>query len=90
MRYAWDPRKAASNARKHGVSFAEAATTFRDPLAMTYPDPDHSSDEERFITLGTSTRGRLLFVAHADYGDLVRIISARKATRREAHVFTQG
>ena len=57
---------------------------------MTYPDPDHSADEERFITIGYSTRGRLLFVAHADYDDLVRIISARKATRREGHAFTQG
>ena len=90
MRYEWDPQKAASNARKHGVTFSEAATVFRDPLAMTYFDPDHSLDEERFITIGHSSRGRLLFVAHADDDDRLRIISARRATRREANAFTQG
>ena len=90
MRYAWDRHKAASNARKHGVTFLEAATVFRDPCAMTYLDPDHSADEERFITLGLSSGGRLLFVAHADNDDRIRIISARCATRREEHAYTEG
>jgi uncharacterized DUF497 family protein len=90
VRYAWDPAKAASNARKHGVTFPEAATVFRDGLAMTYPDPDHSISEERFITIGLSSRGHVLFVAHVDSDDHIRIISARRATRREANAYTQG
>ena len=89
MKYAWDPVKAASNARKHGITFSEAATVFRDALAMSYPDPDHSVGEERFITIGLSSRSRVLFVAHADIDDRIRIISARKATRREANAYTQ-
>ncbi len=90
MRYEWDPAKAARNERKHRVSFVEAATVFADPLAVTFDDPDHSSDEDRFITIGHSTAGRLLFVAHADRGAGIRIISARKATRRETHDFEEG
>ena len=90
MKYAWDRRKAANNARKHGVTFLEASTVFRDPLAMTYFDPDHSIGEERFITIGLSSRGRVLFVAHTDMDDRIRIISARSATRREAHAYTEG
>ena len=79
----WDPRKAAQNRRKHGVSFHEAATVFGDPLALTYHDPDHSIVEQRFITVGMSKAGRPLIVAHADRGENVRIISARKMTLRE-------
>jgi uncharacterized protein len=90
MRYEWDPAKAARNERKHRVSFVEAATVFADPLAMTYDDPDHSSDEDRFITIGYSTAGRLLFVAHAERGAGIRIISARKATRKETHDYEEG
>ncbi len=90
MRYEWDPAKAARNERKHRVSFVEAATVFADPLAVTFDDPDHSSDEDRFITIGHSTAGRLLFGAHADRGAGIRIISARKATRRETHDFEEG
>ncbi len=90
MKYAWNPAKAASNARRHGITFPEAATVFRDSLAMSYPDPDHSHGEERFITIGLSTRGRVLFVAHADIDDRIRIISARRATRREANAYTEG
>lgn len=63
---------------------------FRDPHAMTYPDPDHSIGEERYITIGESSLGRVLFAAHADSDDRARIISARKATRREAHAYTEG
>jgi len=84
--YEWDPQKAARNLRKHGVSFDETITVFLDPLALTFDDPDHSVDERRFITIGSSTKQRLLFVAHADRGeDRIRIISARRATRREKH-----
>ncbi|HVB88134.1 MAG TPA: BrnT family toxin [Candidatus Dormibacteraeota bacterium] len=83
MNFEWDPRKAAQNLRKHGVSFQEAATIFGDPLSVTYQDPDHSTAEQRFITVGMSSVGRILLLAHADRGESIRIISARKATRRE-------
>ena len=88
--YQWDPRKAASNLRKHGVSFQEAVTVFHDALALTYPDPDHSVLEQRFLTFGMSARGRVLVVAHADVAAEVRIISARRATKRETHGYTEG
>ena len=90
MIYEWDAAKAAANKRKHGVSFEEAQTVFLDPFAETFDDPDHSADERRFITIGASTRQRLLFVAHADRGvDRVRIISARLATRGETHAYQE-
>jgi len=88
--YEWDSRKADRNLRKHGVAFDEAVTVFRDPLALTYDDPDHSLDEHRFITVGTSTRQRLLFVAHADRGDnRIRIVSARRTTRGESNAYQE-
>lgn len=83
MNFEWDPVKAKRNLRKHGVSFVEAVTVFGDPLALTYPDPDHSISEQRFISIGLSSAGRVLIVAHADRGQSVRIISARKTTPRE-------
>ena len=83
MNFEWDPDKAAQNLRKHRVSFHEAATVFADQLAMTYHDPDHSIMEHRWITVGMSSAGRALIVAHADRGENVRVISARKTTRRE-------
>ena len=83
----WDPRKAAANKKKHGVSFHEAGTVLEDPLATTYPDPAHSHEEERFITIGRSALQRILVVAHADRGDTVRLISARRATRRERQFY---
>ncbi len=90
MIFEWDPRKAASNIRKHAVGFSEGATIFLDALAWTFPDPDHSETESRFITIGLSARGRIIVVAHADRGDTVRIISARRATRREMDEYTEG
>lgn len=81
--YEWDPAKAAATLRKHKVSFAEAASVFLDPLALTFPDPDHSGEEEREITIGFSSKQRALFVSHCERGDRIRIISARKATRKE-------
>jgi uncharacterized DUF497 family protein len=83
MRFEWDPEKAKLNLKKHGVSFDEAATAFYDPLSATFPDPDHSEDEERLITVGVSSRGRLLVVAHTERGNAVRIINARSATAHE-------
>ena len=81
VRFTWDPRKAASNLKKHGVSFPEAATAFEDKLGAYYPDTVH---EDRFILIGYSSRQRLLYVVHAEVReDVVRIISARRATRHE-------
>jgi uncharacterized protein len=81
--FEWDPVKAKQNRRKHRVSFQEAATVFGDPLALTYPDPDHSTSEQRFITVGMSSACRILIVAHADRHENIRIISARRTTPRE-------
>ena len=85
LRFAWDPRKAAANLRKHGVSFLEAQTVFADDQALLIDDPEHSTTEERFVLLGMSLGQRLLVVVHgyraAD--GLIRLISARKATRPE-------
>jgi uncharacterized DUF497 family protein len=83
VNFEWDPGKARRNRRKHRTSFQEAATVFGDPLAETYPDPDHSMLEQRFITVGMSGADRVLIVAHADRGENIRIISARKATQGE-------
>lgn len=83
MSFDWDDAKAASNETKHGVTFAEAASIFEDPLSLTIRDMQHSEDEERWIILGQSSRGRLLVVVHTERGDTLRIISARLATRQE-------
>ena len=89
MEFEWDADKAASNVAKHGVSFHEAATVFDDPLAMTYFDPDHSDEVDRFITFGLSRSGNVLVVSHTDRDDRTRIISARKATRKEKKSYEQ-
>ena len=83
MRFEWDSERAAENLRKHRVSFDEAATAFFDPLSMTVPDPDHSLGERRLITMGASSGGRLLVVAHTERGSTLRIISARSASASE-------
>ncbi len=90
MRVAWDPRKAAANLKKHGISFEEAITALADPLAITGADPDHSAGESRWITFGSSNRQRLLAVAHADDGDTIRITSARASTRPERRLYEEG
>ena len=90
MRFDWDKQKAARNLAKHGVSFQEAATVFGDPLSDTFDDPAHSSDERRFLIIGTSENGRLLFVSHTDDGVTTRIISARELTRNERKSYEQG
>ena len=89
MNFEWDDDKARRNQIKHGVSFAEAATVFGNPLAITYPDPDHSAHEQRWLTMGYSERERLLVIAHADGGENTRIISARKATRKERQAYEE-
>jgi uncharacterized protein len=83
MRFEWDRTKAASNLKKHRVSFDEAVSVLYDPLAATFRDPDHSLDENRLITVGYSARGRLLVVSHFGRGGSARLISARRATPRE-------
>jgi uncharacterized protein len=89
MRFSWDPKKAASNLNKHGVSFEEAVTVFGDPLSDTFPDPDHSSEEYRFVIIGSSESGRILVVAHTDDGELVRLISAREVTPGERQSYEE-
>ena len=90
MRFEWDPRKAAANLRKHRISFEEATTALRDNLAVTGRDPDHSTGESRYITFGVSSARRLLVVAHTERGGLVRIISARIATKSERKIYEEG
>ncbi len=91
LTFEWDSKKAQSNFRKHGVSFEEAATTFADPLSLTIHDPDHSSArEERFVSVGHSLRQKLLVVVHCDKGERIRIISSRRATRRERVQYEEG
>jgi uncharacterized DUF497 family protein len=88
--YGWHPVKAAANAKKHRVTFEEASSVFLDSLALTFWDPDHSEEEDREITIGRSARQRVLFVAHAGREGRVRIISARRATRREQRQYEEG
>jgi uncharacterized DUF497 family protein len=88
--YEWNAAKAKANAHKHGVSFEEASTVFLDPLAWTFSDPDHSAAEAREITIGYTVRHRVLLVAHCQRGDRTRIISARKATRKERKQYEEG
>jgi len=90
MDFEWDEAKAESNERKHGVAFSEALTVFADPLSVTGYDRRHAEDEDRFLTMGLSVDGRLLVVSHTDRSDVVRIISAREATRRERKDYEDG
>jgi hypothetical protein len=90
MSFEWDKKKAMSNLRKHGVSFEEASTALRDDFSATAHDPDHSENEDRFVTLGVSSLGRLLAVAHTERGDKIRIISARLATKAERYIYEKG
>lgn len=90
MRFEWNPAKANKNLQKHGVSFEEASSVFHDPLAVTGADPDHSEVEERTVTFGMSSQGRLLVVSHTERGDAIRIISARLATQHERYIYEEG
>jgi hypothetical protein len=90
MEFEWNPDKAAINLRKHGISFQEAATVFGDSLSVTFPDPDHSIGEDRYVIIGMSRLGQLLIVSHTDRGNRTRIISARRATRQERRFYEEG
>jgi uncharacterized protein len=83
MEFEWNKVKAKANSAKHGVSFAEAKTVFDDPFFVDFYDPDHSDDEERYIIVGQSERGRLLVVSYTERNQKIRLISAREATRME-------
>jgi hypothetical protein len=89
MKFDWDPDKARGNVAKHQVSFQEAATVFDAPLSITFLDPQHSIGEERLVIIGQSKNGRLLFVAHTDQDNLMRMISAREVTRREQRIYKE-
>ena len=89
MHFEWDPEKDEKNQATHGVSFDEASTVFGDPLAITIDDPDHSSDENRMLTIGYTNRQRLIIVAHTDRDERVRIISAREVTAAERRDYAE-
>jgi uncharacterized protein len=88
--FEWDETKARGNLRKHGVAFEEARSIFHDPFLLTFPDLDHSDDEDRFLSLGLSARGRVLVVAHTDRNGSIRLIGAPPATRRERASYEEG
>lgn len=92
IKFEWDPPKAAANLRKHQVSFDEARSVFYDEYAVQFFDEDHASDEERFLMLGMSSGAKLLIVCHCEreQGEVIRIISARKATKRESTFYPGG
>ena len=90
MEFEWDRKKAARNLARHGVSFQEATSVFDDLLSIAVPDPDHSGEENRFIIVGQSHRGRLLIVSHAERGDRIRLINARELTRTERNIYEEG
>lgn len=89
LRFEWDQKKNKSNAKKHGVSFEEAQSTFYDEQAIVFDDPDHSDEEDRFILLGTNHKLNTLVVCHCyrEKGIIIRIISARQATKEEEHYY---
>jgi uncharacterized protein len=89
-RFEWDTLKAAKNLQKHQVAFDEATTVFDDPMFLTLIDEEHSQDEERYITVGLSNRGRLLTIAHTDRAGQIRIISARKASGKEEKFYAEA
>lgn len=90
MVFEWDPEKANANERKHKVTFHEGAAIFGDPLALTFADPDHSENEERYITFGLSNSNRFLVVSHTQRGDKTRIIHVRLMTRKERLIYEEG
>jgi uncharacterized DUF497 family protein len=90
MHFEWGEEKALKNQQKHGISFSEALTCFYDPQQVAFYDPDHSEDEDREILIGHSNQGRLLLVIYTLREEAIRLISARKATQREAEGYAQG
>lgn len=89
LTFEWDEEKARTNLRKHRVSFEEAKTIFGDPFLMTFPDPDHSIDEARYLNIGQSAKGRLLVVIHTEREPNIRLISSRKAKAGERKVYEE-
>jgi len=90
LQFEWDPEKAKKNLKKHGVSFEEASTIFEDPQFISFLDDEHSAEEERHITIGLSEKLRLLMAAHTERKNLIRIISARKATKNEENFYNEA
>ncbi len=90
LNFEWDLDKEAKNISKHDVDFDEAGSVFNDPMFITFLDEEHSIDEERYLTIGLSNKGRLLLVAHAERNDRIRIISARKATKNEEKFYQEA
>ncbi len=90
LTFEWDEEKAKANLKKHKVSFEEAKTVFNDPFLWTFPDPEHSESEERYINIGRSARGRVLVVIHTERGSNIRLISCCKATANERRAYKQG
>ena len=90
QQFEWNAEKARSNLTRHGVSFEEAVTVFQDFMSFSISDPDHSQGEHRYIELGRSTSGRLLVVSYTERASVIRIISARRATRKEVRDYEEG
>jgi hypothetical protein len=88
--FEWDEYKANENLKNHRVSFEEAKTIFNDPFLWTFPDPDHSDREQRYLSIGRSARGRVLMVCHTEREGNIRLINGRKATGRERRAYEQG
>lgn len=88
--FTWDSDKAAENVRKHDISFEEAVTVFADPLSVTVEDSLHGAGEVRLLTMGYSNYPRILVVVHTDNGNMMRIITARRATRRERRFYEEN
>ena len=89
LEFDWDPVKAEANRKKHRVAFPEAATVFGDRLSVTFPDLDRVHNEARFVMIGVSEKGHTLVVVHAERGNVIRIISARRATRHERKFYEE-
>jgi uncharacterized DUF497 family protein len=90
LHFEWDAQKAKMNLAKHKISFDEGATVFSDPFSITIPDPDHSEDEDRYVEIGTSDKGRILVVVYTERGTNIRIISCRKTTFSEQRQYEEG
>ena len=90
LTFEWDEVKAKENLKKHEVSFEEGKTIFNDPFLFTFPDIEHSADEERYINIGLSANGHILIVTHTERQEKVRIVSCRKATARERRFYEEG
>jgi hypothetical protein len=88
--FEWDPNKAKENLETHGISFDEASTAFRDTLSLAIYDPLHSEEEDRFVLIGNSHRNRLLVIVHTERADCIRLISARKATKKERKQYEEN